>query len=382
MHSTIRHVLYVTQALDGWLPASPATVWPFVSDPDHLNLWSTAPVEGIEPGDGGVFSTVGTMRRVVLPRPLPMVTEVIQHADAPHRFVYRAVGSRAIRYHHGQLLLRAEQSGTRLCWEVGIALPVAGSAALLHRVLLPHLEASLRRLSSVVKDAVEGDLPVAAFQDDEDTDATAAASETATALRLLAEEMLAQGDARHWFSRIYQYVTEEMIEACGRWEVTHPTWALRLIPGFHELYMRSLQGTAEPHWQEAFDAIADATRQTASGALPFWRALVAGARAHIEGDLPRVLASTYRTHYEGRCDFARFRADFMLLAAPIQRAWQRLAAEVPPRWFPPYLRVLDRVLPPEAVEHLTAKRFFDPLTTRQRAFERGQVLATVGASSP
>ena len=43
---------------------------------------------------------------------------------------------------------------------------------------------------------------------------------------------------------------------------------------------------------------------------------------------------------------------------------------------PPYLRVLDRLLPPEAVEHLAAKRFYDPLTSRRMAFERGLALVT------
>lgn len=101
----------------------------------------------------------------------------------------------------------------------------------------------------------------------------------------------------------------------------------------------------------------------------------ASARAHIDGDLPRVLAATYVDHYARRCDYARFRADFLLLATPLQRVWQRLSAEVSARWFPPYLRALNGVLPAEAVEHLTAKRVYDPLVARGAAFERGEVLA-------
>lgn len=370
-----RRLTYTVLALDGWLPAPPAAVWPFISEPHRLNRWSSAPVQGLEPGDGGGFGTVGALRQVVLPRPLPVVTETIQHADAPTRFVYRAVGSRSVRYHRGELRLSAHGTGTKLRWEIGMALPVPGTAALLHRTLEPHLIASIRRLASVVEGAAEADLDDEVFQDDDDPQAETAADAAVAALARLADEMRARGDPRHWFSRVYQYVTEAIVDACAGGEVAHPTWALRLAPGFHALYVASLDGPAEPHWREAFDAIAGADRQGGSGALAFWRALVAGARAHIEGDLPRVLAATYGEHYAGRCDYERFRADFLLLAASLQRAWSRLAAEVPARWSPPSLRLLDRVLPPEVVEHLTANRFYDPLAARRAAFEAGGVLA-------
>lgn len=76
-----------------------------------------------------------------------------------------------------------------------------------------------------------------------------------------------------------------------------------------------------------------------------------------------------------------------MLAAPLQQAWQRLAAQVPARWFPPYLRVFDQLQPAEAVEHLTAKRFYNPLAARRQEFEQGRALAAApvgpaGAAEP
>lgn len=380
MATGVRRQSFVVLSLDGLLPAPPAAVWPFISEPDGLNRWSTAGVRGLLVGDGGGFGTVGALRQVALPGRLPAITEVIQHADAPSRFVYRAVGSRAIRHHRGEMRLFAEGTGTRLRWEVGLALAAPGSAALVRRMLEPQLAESIRRLATVVRDAPPGQPAGRQFHDDHDPAALDAAHATAAGLRTLAEQMEAGGDPRHWFSRVYQYVTEAMIEACARREVAHATWTLRLIPRFHDLYGRNLDGPAERHWQEAFDAIDTAGSRTASAALPFWRALVAGARAHIEGDLPRVLAATYVDHYRPRCEYQRFRADFLLLAPPVQQAWQRLAAQVPARWFPPYLRVLDRLMPAEAVEHLTAKRFYDPLAARRRAFEQGATLTRTSAS--
>lgn len=374
----VRRQSFVVVRVDGRLPASPAAVWPFITEPDLLNHWSTAPVQGLETGDGGGFGTVGALRQVRLPPPLPTLTESVQHADPPVRFVYRAVGSRAVRYHRGLLRLEPDGGGTRLRWEFGMALAVPGATALVRRVLEPRLEDSILRLASVVGDApqVAGlDRP---FADDPDPAAADTARDIAEALRVSADEMEAGGDARHWFSRVYQYVTEAMVEACARGDVAHPTWALRLVPRFHQLYLRSVDGSPEPHWRDAFQAI-DAAGS--SGPLAFWAALVAGARAHIEGDLPRVLAATYTDHYRYRCDYARFRADFLLLASPLQDAWQRLASQVPSRWFPPTLRLLDHLLPAEAVEHLTAKRFYDPLTARRQAFEHGRALAAASGGA-
>lgn len=371
----VRRRSFVVVALEGRLPATPAAVWPSITEPNLMNRWSTAAVRGLETGDGGGFGTVGALRQVALPGPLPALTETIQHADAPFRLVYRAVGSRAIRYHRGELRLEPDGEGTRLRWEFGMSLAAPGATALVRRTVEPQLETSIVRLASVAGDAAERVVPARPFADDDDPAAVEAAHATARALRVSAEEMQARADPRHWFSRVYQYVTEAMIEACARGDVAHPTWAVRLIPRFHQLYLRSVDGDPEPHWQEAFRAIESAASDGASAALPFWRALVAGAQAHIDGDLPRVLAATYLDHYRARCDYARFRADFLLLAAPLQQAWQRLASQVPTRWFPPYLRLLDHLLPAEAVEHLTAKRFYDPLAARRAAFEQGAVLA-------
>lgn len=379
MPMQVRRQSFGVVRLEARLPGIPPAVWPFLTEPALLNRWSTAPVQGLETGDGGGFGTVGALRHVRLPSPLPTLTEAIQHADPPVRFVYRAVGSRAVRYHRGVLRLSPDGGGTRLRWEIGMALAVPGATALVRRMLEPRLEESIQRLSSVVGDAPHVTVPHQSFADDPDPAAADTARDTAEALRVLAEEMEARGDTRHWFSRVYQYVTEAMVEACARGNVAHRTWALRLVPRFHQLYRRSVDGSPEPHWREAFQAI-DAAGS--SGPLAFWGALVAGARAHIEGDLPRALAATYTDHYRHRCDYERFRADFLLLAAPLQDAWQRLASQVPSRWFPPHLRLLDHLLPAEAVEHLTAKRFYDPLTARRHAFEQGRVLAAASGGAP
>ena len=62
-----------------------------------------------------------------------------------------------------------------------------------------------------------------------------------------------------------------------------------------------------------------------------------------------MLADTYsRTFYADQCDYVRFRADYLVLAAPLGEAWERLSAEVPDKWFPGYARVMQRLFPPTA----------------------------------
>ena len=54
-------------ALERVLPASPAAVWPYLTDPALMNRWSSARIGGVDPGDGGGYGAVGALRRVRLP---------------------------------------------------------------------------------------------------------------------------------------------------------------------------------------------------------------------------------------------------------------------------------------------------------------------------
>jgi Family of unknown function (DUF5995)/Polyketide cyclase / dehydrase and lipid transport len=341
-----------------------------------MNRWSLAPVRGIDAGDGGGFGAVGALRHVDIPGPLPGFTEVIEHADAPGRLVYRVVGTRTVRYHRGEIRLDPEGEGTRLHWDVDFVLPIAGADGALRRSIEPKLRTSIEQLAALLASKSGSEHterpPVRSFDDDADVDQLRRdALAIVTSLDAMALEMKERGDNRQWFALVYRYVTEEMLGACDRGDVTHVGWVLRLIPGFHDYFVRSVEGPAEDHWEAAFSAITSIPPPSARSAMAFWNAIVIGGRAHIEGDLPRVLADTYLTHYTTRCDYVRFRADYLLLGAALQSAWKRMSATVPPAWFPSYVRALDRLLPPEAIEFMLAKRYFDPLAERRAAFDRG-----------
>ena len=176
---------------------------------------------------------------------------------------------------------------------------------------------------------------------------------------------------------MYQYVTEAQREHCRAGRATHRAWVMRLIPRFHEYYVGNLRahlgkapGGAESHWQVAFGAM-----DRAHSGSETVRGLLFGVAAHIEDDLPRALAEVYRRHYAGRCDFVRFRADYLLMASIFQRASERLVAEMPSDFLPLYLRVLEPVLPIE-VKNNILNRYYDVPRKREQAFERGARLAS------
>lgn len=360
------------------LPFPVETAWPFISDPGFINQWSIAQVRTIYPGDDGEPSTVGALRRWRVPSlPRPAVfDEVIEHSEPPHRFVYRVIGQRSVRYHRGEITLRAEGSGSLLTSDVEFRFAYAGMPVALRRGMEPQLRESLRRLSEL-RPEQDGPRLVSPRGPDDDNEVPGLLDEAARVeaeQRALADRLEAAGDSRHWFARIYEYVTASLSAACGAGStVTHRAWVLRLIPSFHGYWMRNVEaGTrAEEHWRAAFAAIESADGGGNRPPMAFWTGLVEGARAHIVGELPRVLADVYLDHYVDVCHYARFRADFLLLLEQFREPWDRLAKRVPPHYFPYWMATVERVVPPEAVEALLARRFWDRVPPRRLAFERG-----------
>lgn len=372
------------------LPAPPEAVWPYVTEPGLINRWSRAAIVETSPGDGGRPGSVGALRTVTVPKPGSYIRfeEVIEHSDPPDRLVYRVVGNRLVRYHRGEIRLRGHGDATYLTWDVDYVFALPGMSSAVSRLLRPGVERSLRQLVAAVRGAPARPANGTPRPDDEVElpQLFVEADRIILELRAIADDLEANGDARHWFARVYEYVTACQLEACGEGaSITHRAWAMRLIPRFFTYFadnLRRASGDAparvEAHWMAAFSAIESGAGPGQGSALVFWRSLIEGARAHIEGDLPRVLADVYRDHYAARCDYVRFRADFLLMAPIFSRAWNRLKERVPREYLPTWMRAMDRLTPPEAVEAITAKRMYDPLLQRRIAFERGRELLARG----
>ena len=343
--------------LEQFLPVETEQAWPFISEPEWMNKWSLAPVREVAPGDGGGVDSVGAMREVTL-RALGReihLEEVIERAKPPQSLVYRVVSGVPLRYHRGEITLTPERAGTLLRWQVDFESPVTGVDRLMNYVLEKQLRQSLERLAHVVRHAIPRKRPWARqFEEPAPSrELWENAAEILDKQRTLASRLEDAGDPKQWFARVYSFVTEEQIALCRSGEITHPAWVLRIIPRFHDYYAVNLQrwlglesGVAEAHWRSAFRAMEQASRWYDEPLTAITYGLAKGVQAHIEEDLPRALADVFVENYAGKCSFARFRADYLLMGNVFRRASKRMLERMPSRHFPVFARIMTPWLPP------------------------------------
>lgn len=381
------------------LAASPAVVWPYIAEPRLIACWSPAEVVPVAAGDGGHPGGTGALRRVHVPTPagpLP-VDEVVEEADAPRLLAYRVFAGAPVRRHLGRIALDERwDGGTRLRWDVDLDFVAPGMAPFAERVLAPRIEEGLDALARRLRRPVAGRPPPPARNMDE-LDMLpglfAAAEAVAEEQRALADRLAARDDDRQWFARVYQHVTLLLIAACRAGRFQHPAWVLRMIPRFHRYYVDNLRrrlgeapGEVDHHWACAL-AATEAARQRGwpPGAAvvrvvyrprteTFAAALESvhhGMRAHIEEDLPLTLAEVAVRHYRGRCDYARFRADYLRMAPLFAEAATRFAAHLPRRCWPWRARIADALVPTDLLGRLIEWDFYPIGRERRNAFERG-----------
>lgn len=371
--------------LERYLPAPPDRAFLYLSDPDLMNRWSLAHVRAVAPGDGGQHAAVGAMRAVTI-RALGqqiVLDEVIERVEPPHKLVYRVVGGAPLRRHRGEMSLSREGEGSRLRWKVEFKSPLSSMDYGMRLLLDRQLRESLDRLERAVTEAPPSQLeaPIK-FAESTPKELWAQAEAILKQQRTLASRLEDAGDPKQWFARVYAFVTEEQMALCRSGEIAHPAWVLRIIPRFHEYYAGNLQrwlglerGEAEAHWRSAFRAMENSGRWYRNPLAGLSYGLAKGVQAHIEEDLPRALADVYVDHYAGSCDFARFRADYLLMGNVFRRSSRRMLERMPSKHFPPYARTLTLWLPQEGQDAVIHRRFYDIPRQRRRAFERGERLA-------
>jgi hypothetical protein len=317
--------------------------------------------------------------------------EVIADADPPHRLSYRVVDVPMIRSHRGEIRLSKTALGTDLSWHVEYELALRPMEIGAKLVLETELKKSLLKLAGLAH-AVDADLCTGRsadnpppqnppFEDPADDALWRAAEAISKAQRAVADHLEASGDPKRWFARVYQYVTENQIAWARSGNVRHVGWVLRLIPRFHEYYAVNLErrlhdrpGLPELHWQSAFDDM-EGRFEKPDPRLMLFIGLLRGMKAHIEEDLPRALAGVWLESYRGRCDYARFRADYMSMGGIFGRATEQLMAHVPPAFLPWYFRGPGAWMPNVIKDRIRRKRYYDLPRARFLAFERGARLA-------
>jgi len=372
--------LSLTQRID----ASPAAIWPLITEPARMNEWSEARIEHVEAGDGGGTGDVGALRRVIIAGPAPTrLLETIRVSVPGERLVYHVFrGPAALRAHRGEITLSPRERGTELRWDVRFDFAVAGIETLARRTVEPSLRRSIARLAEVARGAPTLALPPRrSFAPVADLGLLRAEADRVLELqRAMADALEAHNDNKQWFARVYALVTEAQLRHLDRGEVDHPEWVLRLVPRFHAYYADNLArftgelaGECESPWRAAWSLAERSDPRRSPDEVV--RALMLGVIAHIEEDLPRALAEVWRGHFHDRCEYARFRADYVRMGHVFRDASDRLLARMPPRFLPGWLRAARAALPPEIQDALLARRGYDVGARRLLAFERGRRLA-------
>jgi hypothetical protein len=369
------------------LGCTPAQAWPLIAEPALMNLWSTARVESVEVGDGGHPGGTGAIRRVHVPgRPPAVLTEVIERSAAPDRLHYRVIAGAPVRHHLGVITLDPSPRGCHLRWQVEIDFAVPGLAWIVESGLKRGLTTSLDRLVALAAVPPAGAPPPPARELDETAEGLAVLRDRVDAItasqHAIADRLLADDDDRGHFARVYEYVTEGIVIAADDDRFDHPGWILRLVPVFHQLYAANLArrmgkspGEVEPHWARAFGATERARARRKSRFEAAMVGVFAGMRAHIEGDLPRTLATVFGRDYAGRCDYVRFRPDYLRMALVFTTAGDRFMATWPRPSWTTRARFLDTITPDVLRDRLIDRTFYPITRERRRAFDRGRALS-------
>ena len=132
------------------LDAPPGVVWEWITRPERMSEWSSAPVVA----GGGDPDTAG-FERVVTVTNLGVRARLVERvllAERPHRYVYRVARNPFVRAHRADQQLVARPDGTtRLSWTVDMSAWVPGLMNVFVWLTRPQLERSLDALAARVR---------------------------------------------------------------------------------------------------------------------------------------------------------------------------------------------------------------------------------------
>lgn len=365
------------------IPCHPDVAWSMVAEPQRVNLWSPARVHSVDGGDGGYPSGVGALRRVHLPGVGRDLDEVVVVAEPGKRFTYKVYGGAPFRNHRADIRLTPTDDGTHVEWCIDAEFYSKITEFLARRTIMEGMEVGL----DLMVDSAPGlaPLPVPPYRALTDDADLAAMVEGVDKLRLeiqeLADGFAAVDDGRGWYARVVEWQLSGDIDAVRQRAFQHPAWVLRVLLESGRIYLENLRGhlrrersAVEAHWQRAFDEMEGLWSGRGSPLDAIGRALAIGRRTRAEEDIPRVVAGIYTARYEGRCDFVRFRGDYLSMANLHHQAASRFVRRVPHDRWPLKTRAAFALRPQTTVDRILEWNPDSIAELRSRAFERGRRL--------
>ncbi len=367
-----------------YLPAPPEAVWSFITEPKLINSWSTALIETLNLGDRQEPGAIGETRQVIIPTPIGkiQIQEVIKHSQPPELLVYQIYQGDYIKYHQGKIHLTLQGEGTLLRWDVEYEFFLHGLEEYVRYIIEPQIQKSLISLANLVDSALSRKFnPSIVIDDSEELpELWQQVEQVLNEQKIMADRLEKAQDPKFWFTRVYQFVTENQIKACREGNIIHKGWVLRLNCRFHEYYYENLHcwlgessGQVEMHWRRAFEMMEQGQYEGGDANL-FLQGLISGISAHIEEDLPRVLAEVYLRHYASVCSYGRIRADYLLMLNILYGDANQLKQRLPQDYMPLLIRLVQPIISDEIQNDMMVRNFYNVPQQRILAFERGERL--------
>ncbi len=123
----------------------PERVFAYLAEHENLADLFGAKVTRLKDGDDGHRNGVGSVRSLKI-GPLPAFEETVTEYDEPRRIVYRITKGSPLRGHVGEMTFEPEGEGTSFHYDIRLASPVPGLAALVRASLTRSVNAELPKV--------------------------------------------------------------------------------------------------------------------------------------------------------------------------------------------------------------------------------------------
>jgi uncharacterized protein YndB with AHSA1/START domain len=120
----------------------PEAIFAYLAEHENLAEVFGAKVERVRDGDDGHRNGVGSVRQLTI-APLPSFEETVTEFVVPSRIVYRITKGSPLRGHVGTMTFAPASGGTDFVYDIRLASPIPGLAAVVRLSLTRTINASL-----------------------------------------------------------------------------------------------------------------------------------------------------------------------------------------------------------------------------------------------
>lgn len=124
----------------------PEQVFAYLAEHENLAEVFGAKITRLSDGEGA-RNGVGSVRKLQI-GPLPAFEETITEFVAPERIVYRITKGSPLRGHVGVMTFAPSGGGTDFVYDIRLASPIPGVAAIVHAGLTRSINASLAKIDN------------------------------------------------------------------------------------------------------------------------------------------------------------------------------------------------------------------------------------------